>query len=295
MKMFQPSVICDNPITLSKENINSGSTERVKHGLSGTLYIQDIVQEYKNEITEDTYIVGIYSNGDLCISDWEKFPHRLVAGTIGSGKTSSCLFSLIYQLLYANSKSEIFLADFQAGLHFNIISNQYENVELVTHLGDFAKLLKRLVDKHENRREVMIHHKSRSRLQLQQKSGIKLDRNFLIIDEAFFIQNADATTKEEIEKHLTTLAAQARVTGIHIVYCSQSPNLLNKQIKACIEERIVFRVANNNESLGWLDNFSARNLDNGMAVYRGRSYDPKSPKIVRIPFVPDETWDSPIC
>ena len=85
------------------------------------------------------------------------------------------------------------------------------------------------------------------------------------------------------------------MTGIHIVYCSQSPNLLNKQIKACIEERIVFRVANNNESLGWLDNFSALNLDNGMAVYRGRSYDPKSPKIVSIPFVPDETWDSPIC
>jgi hypothetical protein len=288
IKIFQPLV------KILKEGIKPEVSGTNQHDLTHILYIKDLIKKYQSEITEDTYIVGIDSNGALCISNWEKSPHRLIAGTPGAGKTNF-LFSLLYQLLYANPDSKIFLADFQAGLHFHIIASQYKNVEMVTQLESFARLLKNLVDEHELRREVMISNRSRSRLQLQQKSGIKLARNFLIIDEAFFIQNADKVTKSEIEKHLTTLASQSRVTGIHIIYCSQSPNLLNKQIKACIEERVVLRVANNNESFGLLDNLSALGLEQGMAVYRGISYDPKSPKIVKVPYVPDEVWDSPIC
>jgi len=291
-KIFQPPNTWGTSASSDVKSTEQKSEEALHASLS-VLEIRDLVREHEKEITEDTYIVGIESDGSLCVSDWEKCPHRLIAGTPGAGKTNF-LFSLIYQLLYTNPCGKIYLADFQAGLHFHIVASQYENIEMVTQLEDFAKLLKGLDDEHGRRRELMIAHKARSRQQLQQKSGKKLDRIFLIIDEAFFIQNADNVVKKQIEKHLTTLASQARATGIHIVYCSQSPNLLNKEIKACFEERVVFRVANNNESLGLLDNFSALGLEQGMAVHRGISYDSKSPKIVKVPFVPDEVWDSPI-
>jgi hypothetical protein len=293
IKIFQLSIIHKSSVDPLEEVISSGLDEESNYVLPDMLYVKDVIQKYQNEITEDKYIVGIDRSGVLCLSDWERSPHRIVAGTTGAGKTNFLSF-LIYQLLYVNPNSKIFLADFQAGLHFQFIENQYKNIEMVTQLEDFSKLLKNLVDKHECRRDVMKSHNSRSRIQLQQKSGIKLDRNFLIIDEAFFIQNADGNIKKDIERHLTTLASQARVTGIHIVYCSQTPNLFNKQMKACIEEKVILRVASDSESFGLLGNHSAVGLENGMAIYREISYNSKSPKIVKVPYVPDEVWDSPI-
>ncbi|WP_446878813.1 FtsK/SpoIIIE domain-containing protein [Phormidesmis sp. 146-33] len=257
------------------------------------LKITELIQKHSYEITEDAYIVGIGEDGSPCISNWEKCPHRVVAGTTGAGKTNF-LFFLIYQLLYANPLSQIFLADFQAGLHFQIVANQYENIRMVTEVEKFAGLLKELCGEHERRRELMLSLKTRSLKGLKQKSGRTENRTFLIIDEAFFIQTADSTTKKEIEKCLTILASQARVTGIHIVYCSQSPDLLTKQIKACIEERVVLRVANETESFGLLGNHAALGLPSGTAVHRGTSYNPKSPTIVRIPYISDEIWEQPI-
>ncbi|MEG4230436.1 hypothetical protein QUA35_30215 [Microcoleus sp. N9_B2] len=89
------------------------------------------------------------------------------------------------------------------------------------------------------------------------------------------------------------LAAQARVTGIHIIYCSQrpTPEVIPSQISDNMDERLIFRVQPA-ASQRLLDDDRAASLPvepRGRAVYRGS--EPEL-TIVATPFVPDEIWEN---
>jgi len=268
------------------------SIEEEPNKLPEKLTIEDVVREYSKLITEDTYIVGIDQKGKPCISDFSKIPHRIVAGVPGSGKTNF-ITSVIYQFLYANPERKIYIADFQAGMHYQLIVDQQPSLEMVTELYQCANLLNELWKEHETRRELMRDKRVRSLTDLKQKHDIKKHRIVLIIDEAFYIQNAERKTRESIEKNLMGLAAQARVTGIHIIYCSQrpTPEVIPSQISDNMDERLIFRVQPA-ASQRLLDDDIAASLPvepRGRAVYRGLEAELK---IVTTPLVPDEIWEN---
>lgn len=268
------------------------SIEEEPNKLPEKLTIEDVVREYSQLITEDTYIVGIDQKGKPCISDFSKIPHRIIAGVPGSGKTNF-ITSVIYQFLYANPERRIYIADFQAGMHYQLIVDQQPSLEMVTELDQCAHLLNELWKEHETRRELMRDKRVRSLTDLKQKHDIKKHRIVLIIDEAFYIQNAERKTRESIEKNLMGLAAQARVTGIHIIYCSQrpTPEVIPSQISDNMDERLIFRVQPA-ASQRLLDDDIAASLPvepRGRAVYRGLEAELK---IVSTPFVPDEIWEN---
>jgi hypothetical protein len=268
------------------------SIEEEPNKLPQKLTIEDVVREYSQLITEDTYIVGIDQKGKPCISDFSKIPHRIVAGVPGSGKTNF-ITSVIYQFLYANPERKIYIADFQAGMHYQLIVDQQPSLEMVTELDLCANLLNELWKEHETRRELMRDKRVRSLTDLKQKHDIKKHRIVLIIDEAFYIQNAERKTRESIEKNLMGLAAQARVTGIHIIYCSQrpTPEVIPSQISDNMDERLIFRVQPA-ASQRLLDDDIAASLPvepRGRGVYRGLEAELK---IVTTPLVPDEIWEN---
>ena len=268
------------------------SIEEESNKLPEKLTIEDVVREYSKLITEDTYIVGIDQKGKPCISDFSKIPHRIVAGVPGSGKTNF-ITSVIYQFLYANPERKIYIADFQAGMHYQLIVDQQPSLEMVTELYQCANLLNELWKEHETRRELMRDKRVRSLTDLKQKHDIKKHRIVLILDEAFYIQNAERKTRESIEKNLMGLAAQARVTGIHIIYCSQrpTPEVIPSQISDNMDERLIFRVQPA-ASQRLLDDDIAASLPvepRGRAVYRGLEAELK---IVTTPLVPDEIWEN---
>jgi len=268
------------------------SIEEESNKLPEKLTIEDVVREYSKLITEDTYIVGIDQKGKPCISDFSKIPHRIVAGVPGSGKTNF-ITSVIYQFLYANPERKIYIADFQAGMHYQLIVDQQPSLEMVTELDQCANLLNELWKEHETRRELMRDKRVRSLTDLKQKHDIKKHRIVLILDEAFYIQNAERKTRESIEKILMGLAAQARVTGIHIIYCSQrpTPEVIPSQISDNMDERLIFRVQPA-ASQRLLDDDIAASLPvepRGRAVYRGLEAELK---IVTTPLVPDEIWEN---
>jgi FtsK/SpoIIIE family len=268
------------------------SIEEDPNKLPQKLTIEDVVREYSQLITEDTYIVGIDQKGKPCISDFSKIPHRIVAGVPGSGKTNF-ITSVIYQFLYANPERKIYIADFQAGMHYQLIVDQQPSLEMVTELEQCANLLNELWKEHETRRELMRDKRVRSLTALKQKHNIQKHRIVLIIDEAFYIQNAERKTRESIEKNLMGLAAQARVTGIHIIYCSQrpTPEVIPSQISDNMDERLIFRVQPA-ASQRLLDDDLAASLPvepKGRAVYRGSEAELT---IIATPFVPDEIWEN---
>jgi hypothetical protein len=278
-------------IAVSKVETNTFVEENVNM-FPDFLTIENLIKEHSHLITEDRYIVGIDQKGKPCISDFSKIPHRIVAGVPGSGKTNF-ITSVIYQFLYANPERKIYIADFQAGMHYQLIVDQQPSLEMVTELDQCANLLNELWKEHETRRELMREKRVRSLTDLKEKHDIKKHRIVLIIDEAFYIQNAERKTRESIEKNLMGLAAQARVTGIHIIYCSQrpTPEVIPSQISDNMDERLIFRVQPA-ASQRLLDDDIAASLPvepRGRAVYRGLEAELK---IVATPLVPDEIWEN---
>ncbi len=259
------------------------------------LTIEDVIQNYGKLITEDTYIVGVDEQGEPCISNFSKIPHRIIAGVPGSGKTNF-ITSVIYQFLHANPQRQIYIADFQAGLHYQFIVEQQPTVKMITQAKDCAELLAQLWEEHENRRTEMVKHRVRSLANLHQKTNIKKDRILLIIDEASYIKTMEKAFRVSIESHLNNLAAQSRVTGIHIIYCSQRPTteVIDPQISNNMDERIIFRVSSSSSNL-LLSDVTASNLPvdpPGRAIYRGIE---SQLKMVATPYVPDDIWENPLC
>lgn len=200
------------------EGSNNINSEESVDKLPSTLHIEDIINQYGNLITEDTYIVGIDQDGNPCVSDFSKIPHRIVAGTTGTGKTNF-LSSMIYQFLYASFKAkaerEIYIADFKAGFDYHRIARKYEAVKLVTKAEDLVTLLAKVWSEYERRLERMIDEDVESLQELREKCNSQDHRIILVIDEAASILTADRKSREEISKYLQELAAKG-LSLIHI-------------------------------------------------------------------------------
>jgi len=163
---------------------------------------------------------------------------------------------------------------------------------MVTQLEECANLLAELWSEHEERRQQMLKNKVRNLEALNKIEGIDKKRTLLIIDEAFYIKTAERGLRGSIETNLNNLAAQSRVTGIHIIYCSQRPTseVIDPQTANNMDERVIFRVSSAASQL-LLGDYAAASLPiepKGRAVYRGIE---SELKIIATPYVPDEIWD----
>ena len=183
--------------------------------------------------------IGVDANGKPYISDFRILAHRLVGGMTRTGKTNYIL-SVVYQFLYANPEREVYMIDFQAGLHYEFTIKKRQTVKMVTTSEECDQMLKDMFSEHSNRRSKMMEHGCRDRTELFKKTGIKQNAVLLIIDEAFFIKYSDR--RKSIEASLNTLAAQAGVTGIHLLYSTQTPpsEVIDSQTLNNIGERVLF-------------------------------------------------------
>jgi len=267
------------------------TTQQISEEFTQGFSIDYLIQKHRALITEDSYIAGIDQYGNVCISDFSKIPHRIVAGVTGSGKTNF-ITSVIYQFLLANPERKIYIADFQNGLHYQFIVDQQPSVKMVTQLEECKNLLADLWSEHEERRQQMLKNKVRNLEDLNKIEGIDKKRTLLIIDEAFYIKTAERGLRGSIETNLNNLAAQSRVTGIHIIYCSQRPTseVIDPQTANNMDERVIFRVSSVASQL-LLGDYAAASLPiepKGRAVYRGIE---SELKFLATPYVPDEIWD----
>jgi hypothetical protein len=252
--------------------------------------IHALINKFGHLITEDTYVAGIDRDGNPCISDFSKLAHRLVGGMNGTGKTNYIL-SVVYQFLHANPDREVFMIDFQAGLHYEYTIKKRKNVQMVTTFEDCDKLLKKMLEKHFERRAEMTTYEVRGRKELLD-AGIKQNAVLLIIDEAFYIKNAERDFKKSIESNLNTLAAQARVTGIHILYSTQTPtsDVIDPQTLNNIGERVLFAIesaADSRRIIGTDEAYELPLIPKGRALFKGSD---RLPVQIATPLVPDEVW-----
>lgn len=179
--------------------------------------------------------IGLSEFGEVFHS-FLKYPHMVVAGTTGYGKTN------FIKCLIAQLQGEIVLIDLKGGFDYDKVS--------ATDIYEAEKELSKVVFKMKKRRKEHI---------------------FVIVDEAGELlppSYADKKGKEPYLKCLEYCSEVARLGRgfhVHLIYATQYPTseVLPRQIKQCAETRICFRLPTEIASRVAIDEEGAEQLPTG--------------------------------
>lgn len=176
--------------------------------------------------------------------DFGKYPHMIVAGTTGYGKTNF-LKGLLKQL-----DGEIILLDLKG-------SDDYDRVT-AKDIGEAASELKKI----------------------SQNLRVKRSRRvYVVIDEAAELLAPAHLTRKESKEYLycqsviSEIARLGRSLGVSLIYSTQYPtaDVLPRQVKQNCETRVVFRLPTTVASSVALDESGAERLETGLtgrAIYK---------------------------
>ncbi|TFE72057.1 FtsK/SpoIIIE domain-containing protein [Methylacidiphilum caldifontis] len=201
------------------------------------------------DLRDSEWIIGDFTNNN--------FPHLLVAGTTGSGK-SQFLKSLVAAILSNyRRKAKIFLIDFKGTDFFPLESiNNHEEAK---------NLLKNAVQEMNNR-YTQLRKEEFNDLNSRFRSGREDIPYWIIIIDEFSdmilgLQDR-SKSKKEIESYIQRIAQKGRAAGIHLVISTQSPRkeVVSGLIKQCLPGKICFRVNDDTESSLILDKSGAEHL-----------------------------------
>lgn len=212
------------------------------------------------------FILGRDVTGEPIMSDIERMPHLLIAGSTGSGK-SVAIHSLIVSLLYKNSPESlrfILIDPKRVELsHYNGISHLITPV--ITDGKKAVGVFRWAIQEMERRYEVLLSASARdikSYNKNRRGNAPLLPYLIIIVDEL-----ADLMTSfgREVEVSIVRLAQMARATGLHLVVATQRPSVevITGLIKANITSRIALQVASQIDSRTILDSAGAEKLLGG--------------------------------
>ena len=206
--------------------------------------------------------VGIDVQGNTVVHEIAKWPHALVAGSTGSGK-SVMLNSIICSLLFRCSPSEC-----------RFIMIDPKMVEMIQY-NDIPHLLTPVVTDVEQKAvsalawavsEMERRYKLFSTIGVRNLEAYNAQAGFqaepyivIVVDE---LADMMMVASADVEKYIARLAQKSRATGIHLILATQRPsvNVLTGIIKANIPTRLSFKVASNTDSRVIIDQSGAETL-----------------------------------
>ncbi len=240
---------------------------------SAMVRLKNLLETYATYYKNDYYAslkaaMGLDVSGSPYWADITGFPHILIAGSTGSGKTIF-VNSLIMSLIYNNSPEAV-----------KMIMIDPKRVELTLYNGiphlltpviveneKAVGVLKWVVAEMERRYVVLEQAASRDIESYNKKilsstsedAADPLPYIIVIIDE---LADLMSTFPREVEATVVRLAQMSRAVGIHLVVSTQRPsvNVITGLIKANISARVAFRVASLIDSRTILDHSGAEKL-----------------------------------
>ena len=209
--------------------------------------------------SKTAFALGKDIAGSCVVADIAKFPHVLIAGQTGSGK-SVCINSLILSILYKARPDEVKLIMVDPKMVELGIYNGIPHllIPVVTDPKHAAGALNWAVTEMQNRYNLLRDNNVRNLKgfnALMEERGepeSKLPEIVIIIDEFADLMIA---AKSEVENAINRLAALARAAGMYLVIATQRPtvNVITGVIKANIPSRIAFNVTSQVDSRTILD------------------------------------------
>lgn len=212
-----------------------------------------------------TVALGKDIAGNAIVTDIQKMPHGLIAGSTGSGK-SVCINTLIMSILYKATPDEVKLIMIDPKVVELAVYNGIPHllVPVVTDPRKAAGTLGWAVSEMENRYRMFAASNVRdidgyNKVAEQNEEMKKLPRIVIIIDE---LADLMMTAPKEVEDSINRIAAKARAAGMHLIIATQRPSVdvVTGVIKANIPTRIAFLVSSQIDSRTILDSAGAEKL-----------------------------------
>lgn len=241
-----------------------------------------------------TYVcLGKDVAGNPVFGDIAKFPHALVAGATGMGK-SVCINSLLISMLYKARPDEVrFILIDPKKVEFKIYSGiPHLLVPVVTEAKQAAGALMWAVEEMERRYDLIEKYNIRNiqayneRVARDHSMGAPLPKIVIVIDE---LNDLMMQVRDPAEDLIMRIAQKARAAGIHLIIGTQRPDVkvITGTIKANIGTRISCKVTSVVDSRTILEMAGAEKLLNkGDMLYKPT--DRTDPVRVQGCFVSDE-------
>ena len=184
--------------------------------------------------------------GDVIYADFDEFPHALVAGTTGSGK-SIFINSIIVSLIMRNSPDDLKMVLVDPK---KVEMSRYKDMPhllcpIITEAQEAKALMVKLCEEMENRYALFSENGCTNIKEFNEDApGLGLEKLPYIM--VFFDEYADMVDQcKEISMPVVSLAQKARACGIHMCIATQRPstNVVTGVIKANLPTHVALMMA----------------------------------------------------
>ncbi|WP_404427680.1 DNA translocase FtsK [Ureibacillus chungkukjangi] len=234
--------------------------------------LREVLEAKENNKPDSKLLIGFGRDitGQAILSELNKMPHLLVAGSTGSGK-SVCINGIIISILMRAAPHEVKMMLIDPKM---VELNVYNGIPhllapVVTDARKASQALQKVVSEMERRYDLFSHtgtrnikgyndHIDKHNLETEEKQP-KLPYIVVIIDE---LADLMMVASHDVEDSITRLAQMARAAGIHLIIATQRPSVdvITGVIKANIPSRIAFAVSSAIDSRTILDMGGAERL-----------------------------------
>lgn len=234
--------------------------------------LREVLESEENNRPDSKLLFGLGRDvtGQAVMTELNKMPHLLVAGSTGSGK-SVCINGIITSIIMRAKPNEVKMMMIDPKM---VELNVYNGIPhllapVVTDPRKAAQALKKIVSEMERRYELFSHTGTRNIEgyneyvrtfnEENEDKHPKLPFIVVIVDE---LADLMMVASNEVEDAITRLAQMARAAGIHLIIATQRPsvNVITGVIKANIPSRIAFAVSSAIDSRTILDMGGAEKL-----------------------------------
>lgn len=243
------------PVIIQKDNFNYSII------VSNETEIPKVVPFKLIDTTQEKGIkIAIGTTGEeIVYLDFQTLPHVLVGGATGWGK-SIFTKGLILQIIHNYPTCELELLDFKAGVELKDFQNLKQTKSFIVRPYEAEKELKRIYNEIEDRFDEINKADVRDIIEYNKKNKQKMCLKFIIIEEFTVLLDQS----KDISLTLTKSLAIARAVGVYFIFTSQrfSADIIDPKIKANIDNRVCFHVADSTNSKIILDKVGAEQLKN---------------------------------
>ena len=204
-------------------------------------------------------------SGDYVSANLADFPHMLIAGGTGSGK-SIFVHGILMSLIMRNRPEDLKLVLIDPK---RVEFSKYRGIpHLLTHIineADEANVcLKKLIDEMERRYKILeeagVSDIRQFNMEVAPEEGIeKIPYIVIVVDEYADISQGN----KEIADSIVRLAQKARAAGMHLIIATQRPSVdvITGVIKANLQVRVALRVSSSQDSTVILSQGGAEELN----------------------------------
>ena len=186
-----------------------------------------IVEAYNDRLQQYNYTptnnlqIGIGRGGKPVVVDFAKYPHLLIAGETGSGK-STLMRGLITSLILQGYK--LHLIDLKGGSEFGIFRNNKSVLSFARSAKEASLIISMFLDEIDRRYDLFFEKG------INNISKSNLDKQVLLIDEFAELVIRDSGSMDSIK----SICARGRACGCSCVISTQRPDakILDGAIKA---------------------------------------------------------------